>query len=250
MNIAKFIVLLFTLSGVLISGPESLLMAQDGNRTQLRAGNRSFDKGDFESAEKHYRKALGNDGTSVHGHHNLGSALYKQQRFDEAYDHFRMALKEDSDSLTMNRLYYNFGNAALQNYIGRQVKPEEDHSSLLKQSIEAYSRALQYDPDDEDARHNLSKALLLRRMSEQQQQNPEQQEQREQDEKKQEQPMPETNLSEEDSERSLPEHEEGKISKEDAERMLNAIREKEMKTAEKIHERERQRVSAGKLKDW
>lgn len=229
------------------------LSAQEGARKQIRQGNKAYEKGDYRKAEEYYRKALGRDAGkfSLHGHHNLGNALYKQENYSEAFDHLRLALDEKQDSTTINRLYYNFGNAALQRYLNRTEDQQPERSKeLIDQSIKAYAKALQYAPEDEDARHNLTLALMMKQQQEQQEQQQQQQEQHTQDQQKHEQLLPETSISEETQKTREPEHQEGNISREDAERMLNAIREKEMKTAEQIHERERRRTATGKTKDW
>ena len=225
------------------------LYGQPGSRGQIRSGNKAYNKGDFNKAEEHYRKGLGGTGTSVQGHFNLGNTLYRQQNYDGAYDQYRLLSGRRHDSITTGRIYYNLGNSALQQYLsaGEGIDSGE-REKYLRQGIDAYSHALRYNPKDEDARHNLTLALQLRNSSPPQKQNP--QEQHEQDRKKQEQPLPETKIREDESEQTKPDHEEGKISREDAERMLNAIREKEMNTAEQINARERKRKEKGKLKDW
>ncbi|MFO7723223.1 MAG: tetratricopeptide repeat protein [Bacteroidales bacterium] len=224
------------------------VIGQDGNRMQLRSGNRSYEKGDYAIAEGHYRKALGKQPGSVQGGYNLGGALYQQGKFPEARDQYRSLLSGKHDSLTMNSLWYNFGNASVMQYLKSMESGSKEAGEFLEQGIEAYSEALRYDPKDEDARYNLTKALQLRRQQPpKQQQN---QSEHEQDKQKREQPMPETKMKEEENEQKAPPPPAGKISREDAERMLNAIREKEKKTAEQINERERRRVTQGKLNDW
>ncbi len=230
---------------LLVTGPWAI--GQQGARVQLRAGNKAYIKQDFKGAEQHYRKALGKDPGSLHALYNLGGALYKQQRFNEAADHYGAIGDREIDSLTRSRILYNHGNA-----LYRQVlEGGSSAGELLSKSIEAYSQALRYNPEDVDARYNLSKALMQRNTVAKNQQKKQQDEQHERDKQKQEQSLPESSRREEqDKQPEAPPHEAGNISREDAERMLNAIREKEMKTAEQINERERQRSTSGKLRDW
>ena len=242
----------FILMMLMIFICSTALPAQEAGRKQIRRGNNAFEKGNYQNAEEYYRKALGRDAGkfSLHGQHNLGNALYKQGKFSEAYDHLRLALDEKQDSSTINKLWYNFGNSALQKYLNVTDNQKAEMSrKFLNQSIQAYSKALQYAPEDEDARHNLTLALMMKQIDSQQQEK-QKEEQHTLDKQKHEQYLPETSLTEEERDINEPEHQEGNISREDAERMLNAIREKEMKTAEQIHERERRRTATGKIKDW
>jgi Ca-activated chloride channel homolog len=227
----------------------SSVFGQHGTQKQLRSGNKAYLRGEYEEAEKQYRNALGSNGSSVAGNYNLAGALYKQNKFDQAYDHYRQALRgEISDSVTRSNIAYNFGNSALQRFLNPREGKDPARNAYLQQSIEAYSEALRYNPENEDARFNLSKALMIRNQQEKQQ--PQQQNQQEQPEKEEEQPMPETEKREEKRKQEVPEHDPGRMSREDAERILNAIREKEMETAERIFEREKRRASTGRLNDW
>jgi tetratricopeptide (TPR) repeat protein len=182
------------------------------------------------------------------GQYNLGGALYRQERYKEGYEAYKQILGREADSSTTSRIAYNFGNAALQRFL-HQDEPEQMRQEFLNESIEAYSKALRYNPGNDHARHNLTRALRYRHNPPPPRRAPEEQHQKEK--QKQEQPLPQTRKQEEEQDQEEnPEHEEGRISREDAERMLNAIREKEMRTAEQIHERERKRIATPKGKDW
>jgi Ca-activated chloride channel homolog len=225
------------------------LSAQTGVRKDVRAGNKAYQEGNYQRAERRYREALMRDGASLPGRYNLGGSLYRQERYDEAYGAYKQILGRETDSTTMSNIAYNFGNAAIQRYLQEDGRQGEMRSKYLNESIEAYSKALRYDPNNEHARHNLTRALRYRQHPPPPRQQPE--EQHQQEKQKEEQPLPETKKREAEREQeALPEHDAGRISKEDAERMLNAIREKEMRTAEQIHERERKRTATPKGKDW
>jgi Ca-activated chloride channel homolog len=228
---------------------QSISYAQSSYRREIRAGNRALQQGEYQEAELHYRKALGKGGNKTSGVYNLGGALYRQQQYRDAYDHYRTLFVRKEDSATMNALAYNFGNAAMQLFLHSDAEgPEEEREALLRQSIEAYSQALRYNPSDEDARHNLGLALQFRHEAPPPQS--QDQSQHQQDQQKHEQPLPETLLREEERDQHIPEHQEGRISREDAERMLNAIKEKEMQTAEQINERERKRMGQSRDRNW
>ncbi len=222
--------------------------AQVTSRSMLRSGNRAFEEGDFTTAEEKYREAAQKRHHATAAQFNLANALYRQQRYEEALEVYLSLLSSSHDSATINAIAYNLGNTALKRFLNPEEGMEHQRQEYLQLGIEAYSEALRYNPTDEDARHNL--ALALQHRNETPPTESDQQEQHEQDERKHEQTLPETALWEEERDQHIPEHEEGRISLEDAERMLNAIREKEMRTAEQIHQRERKRMSQTRTKNW
>jgi len=95
----------------------------------------------------------------------LGSAYYKQQQYQQAYDQFKQSGGADAD--------YNQGNA-----LARMAK--------YKEAIEAYERALQQQPDMQDAIDNKAAIEELLK-NQQQQQKQEQQSQQENEESSEQQ---------------------------------------------------------------
>ena len=102
-------------------------------------------------------------------YYNGGNALYMQNQFDKALQSYSRSYSPDS-TLT-GKMLYNQGNALLK-------------SGRFDQAIESYLQALQYLPDDEDARHNLELALAAKQ---QQQQQPQQRQQGDQNKQQQQQ---------------------------------------------------------------
>lgn len=95
--------------------------------------------GELEVAESHFKKALRYGDDFSMAHTNYGVFLYQQERYEEAYEQFRIA----SEDLTYNRRSFalaNLGRAAVK--LGR---PEEAET--------AYTRALALN-------ENLSQVLL------------------------------------------------------------------------------------------
>ena len=78
-------ILITLIAAVVISFPS---VAQQ-ERKFIREGNDLFNKQDFEKAEVEYRKALDTEVKSYEGAFNLGDALYKQKKFDEALQQFQ-----------------------------------------------------------------------------------------------------------------------------------------------------------------
>ena len=76
-NIFMFVCLGFCLS----------TMAQSERRT-TRKGNTEYESGNFIDAEINYKKALEKNANLLEAQFNLGDALVKQERFDEALEAF------------------------------------------------------------------------------------------------------------------------------------------------------------------
>ncbi len=127
--------------------------AQTGN---LLRGNQFYKSGQFEQAELSYRKALEEDPDNAIALHNLGNALYRQGKFDEAAKvHGRLA-KSAKDTTARSVAWYNQG-------------VSNTKLNQLEASIESYKNALRLNPSDKEARENLEKALLQLKKKQQQQ---------------------------------------------------------------------------------
>ncbi|HEU4930059.1 MAG TPA: tetratricopeptide repeat protein, partial [Candidatus Krumholzibacteria bacterium] len=133
--------------------------AESVDRGKVRSANKLYKKGDYKESYRMYREALGDtakpasDAPGVY--YNGGNALYMQNQFDQALESYARSYSPDS-ALT-GKMLYNRGNTLLR-------------SGRFDQAIESYLQALQYLPDDEDARHNLELALAAQEQQQQQQQ--------------------------------------------------------------------------------
>ncbi|MGB0929968.1 MAG: tetratricopeptide repeat protein [Chitinophagales bacterium] len=143
----------------------------------VRKGNQQYIEGNFSEAEVDYRKGINkNPETDLEASvFNLGNALYKQDRFEEAATRFERAAEMAATSEEKAKAFHNLGNSLLKN-------------SKLKESIEAYKNALRNNSTDPDTRYNLAYAQqLLKQQQEQQQEQQEQQQNENQDQNEQEQ---------------------------------------------------------------
>ena len=84
-------------------------------RSRVRRGNRAYERLDYGRAEERYQQALELSDTCFEAKFNLGDALYKQQRYDEAEKIFA-ALAADSTRSDLDRphSFYNLGNSLFQ----------------------------------------------------------------------------------------------------------------------------------------
>ena len=133
-------------------------------RRETRAATRLYEKGDFAGAETRYRRALELNPELREAAFNLGGAMWRQEKVQEAADAW-MGIAADSlaPAPMVSAASYNIGNAAL---AGQQTDA----------AIEAYKAALRIRPDDMEAKFNLAYAQAMKREQEQQQ-NPDQNDQ-------------------------------------------------------------------------
>ncbi len=223
-------------------------------RKFIREGNRLYNKELFDESELSYRRALEKDKESPGARFNLGNALYKQERFDEALRYFGELSEEVDDPLNKSKIYHNMGNSML---LLQQIE----------QSIEAYKEALRNNPDDQESRYNLAFAQhLLDEMEDQQQDGNENQDGEGQDEEGQEsnQQDQEGGQNPEDSHQSpdqqdnnqSPDHEQAQqprpdqISPEEAMRMLEAAEREDKRVQEKLIEEKASEIQPRTGRIW
>ncbi|WP_462317239.1 tetratricopeptide repeat protein, partial [Marinilabilia sp.] len=102
-------------------------MAQNERRF-VREGNDYFENEKYVESEVEFRKALEKKPESFEGRFNLGDALFKQEKVDEAIEQFQALTNGTRDKKQLSDIYHNIGN-------GFFVKKE------LEKSIEAYKEA-------------------------------------------------------------------------------------------------------------
>jgi tetratricopeptide (TPR) repeat protein len=163
------------------------LVAQSSNQLTVK-GNKAYKDGDYATAAEQYKLAAEKDTASRQAFYNLGNALYKSGKADEALNAYDAALAKDTAVLDKAATWYNKG-VVLHN------------NKKLPECIEAYKNALRLNPNDEEARLNLQKALQQQQQKQQQQQNKNNQQQQ-QKQNKQPQPQP-SKMSRKEAEEKL-----------------------------------------------
>ena len=202
-----------------------ILLIQDSygqtDRSYIRDGNKDYKRRNYSEAETKYRKSLEKNSKSYEGNYNLGNALYKQGKQDEAVKYYSGSAELNKDKSAKQKSYYNLGNALLK-------------SDKYQESVDAYKQALKTNPNDEDARYNLAYALSkLRQEQQQKQQNKDQKKDQKQDQQKQKQQQQDQKNKQEQA-KNQQQQKQQKISKEDAERMLQALRNEEKNLQKKL----------------
>ena len=125
------------------------------DRKEVRSGNRDFRKAKYKEAELDYRKALVKDSLSTAANYNLANTLYKMEDYTQAAKHFETAEYSLPAEKGNADIFFNKGNAALQ---------EQNWNT----AVEAFKQALLLNPADMDAKESY---IYARKMLQDQQQN-------------------------------------------------------------------------------
>lgn len=236
--------ILFCLSFLVTEGQSQTL------RSHVSAGNRAYEKGNYNDAEVAYKKGLLEDPKSREAQSNLGNAYYKQQRFDEAGRQFGNSAVAMGEATDRARSLYNLGNSLFK-------------GDKLQESVETYKQSLKLNPNDEDARYNLE--MARKKLKQQQQQKNQQQKQdkkQDQQENKQQQNQDQNQQQQEKQKQEQQNQQQeaqqdqtrqqaqkkNQMPKQEAERILEALRNNEKEIQKNLRKREAVRIKVEK--DW
>jgi len=202
----------------------------------IREGNRAFKKEKFDTAESAYRKALEEKKVNKIAEFNLGDALYRQKKFEEAGRQFEAAASSDAVKTNSSKAYHNLGNSLLQ-------------AGKIEESINAYKDALRRNPGDLGTKYNLSYAQMMKKKQDQQKQK---NDKNDKNDKKQEQDQKQDQKQDQqqDKDQQQAKQQNVKISKEDAKRLLEALANDEKKVQEKVKKEKANASKVRTIKDW
>jgi len=226
------------------------LEAQPG-RGEIRQGNRYFKKEKFDNAELAYRKALEEKKVNKLADFNLGDALYRQKKYEEAGRQFEAAASNEIVKTNSAKAFHNLGNSLLQ-------------AGKIEGSINAYKDALRRNPGDLDTKYNLCYAQHMKKQQDQQKQqndkkdkkdkkdqkdkNNDKKDQQQNQDQQQQQQQQEQKDQKSDQQQSKAQN--VKISKEDAKRLLEALATDEKKVQEKVKKEKANASKVRTIKDW
>ncbi|HRX68517.1 MAG TPA: tetratricopeptide repeat protein [Tenuifilaceae bacterium] len=234
----------------------SLLMVfnafSQSEKKAIREGNREYKKGEFIDSEISYRSALENNPSSFKGNFNLGDAMYKQEKFEEASKVFEDLSEVNLSPKEKAEVYHNLGNS----YFKQEKYPE---------SIEAYKNALRNVPDDLETKYNLAQAQRKLIQQQQQQNNQgegesqknqdknenqenkqDKQDENKDDNKKQEQQQNQQQQNQENQQQQNQQQ----ISPEDARRMMEALQNNEKNIQDRVKEQQAKAAKVKVEKNW
>jgi Ca-activated chloride channel family protein len=135
---------LLTILGLIIAC--SQLSAQQSADAGLAKGNDAYRKQEFDKAQDFYRKVLEKSPSNTTASYNLGNALYRDKKTEEAEKIFDLTAENASDKNIKADAHYNKGVT-----LTMQKK--------IAESIQEYKEALRLNPSDSLARENLQRAL-------------------------------------------------------------------------------------------
>jgi tetratricopeptide (TPR) repeat protein len=194
----------------------------------------------FSDAEVNYRKALEKEKELVQGHFNLGDALTKQGKFDEAVKEYQSAAARAEGKDAKAYAHYNIGNSMMK-------------QQRYRDAVQSYVDALKLDPKDDDAKYNLSYALeKLKVPPPKPQKNQDKKDQDKKDkkdrEKKDQQKEQQKDQQDKQKQQGSPGQQQKQMSRADAQRILDVLKNSEKDVQKKLHTR--QAVKPKTEKDW
>jgi Ca-activated chloride channel family protein len=194
--LAAVLLLIITLSAPAFAQNEKVI---------IKEGNDAYKKKDYPAAADQYNRVLQKNPGNTTAQYNLGNALYKSEKPDDAVVAYDKSISRLTKPVEKSNAWYNKG-VVLHN------------DKKLPECIAAYKNALKLDPNNEDARQNLQKALQQQK----------QEEKKDQKDKEQDQQQNKNNQSE-------PKPKPSRITKKDAEEKLKALMQKEKNLQDKLH---------------
>lgn len=218
----------------------------------IRKGNREYEKNKFSDSEISYRKAIDKNKQSPEAVFNVGDALYKQNKFEEAGKQFVENTNQNDDKLKKSAGLYNLGNSLLK-------------ANKLQESIEAYKNSLKLRPGNREAKYNLSYAQDLLKLQQEQQKKQQQdkdkqdknkdknkkdqkKDQKDSNDKNKDQQKDQNNDKDQKQQQQQPQKQE--ISKEDAQRLLNSMANDEKNVQEKVKLAKAAKAKVRTVKNW
>jgi Ca-activated chloride channel family protein len=220
-----------------------------------KSGNRLFEQGKYQDAEKAYLDAQGDAPGRPELVYNFGNSLLKQKKYDQALQSLRQAIGK-ADKGLQAKAWFNSGNALYE-------------MANYGDAAQAYIQSLRINPGDRDAKYNLE--LALKKVQEQQKQqsggkkdndkdqNKQESKQEQQNsgdpsekQKKEKQPSAGNEQKQQDQSQKQPSQpanrSDNSISKDRALQILDALRDQELADQRKLMERQVRHKATGK--DW
>ncbi len=128
-----------------------LLMAAPSAWASASGALRDYERGQYRSAEREYRRLLERRPDDARLHYNAGTAAYAAGDWNAATNHLEAATRT-SDPDLLQRVYYNLGNAFYR--LGEEARVPALTFTNWQQALQHYESALRLDPQDADAAFN------------------------------------------------------------------------------------------------
>lgn len=206
-------------------------------RDYVRRGNRlmtdTLGGSDFsEKAIVQYRKAMEIDSTFSITRYNLGNALIRQGKPQDAMAEYQAAARYEKDKKRLSDIYHNMG-------VLFQASKEYAYA------VECYKESLRNDPSNDETRYNYVLAKWHLKNQQNENQNGEDKKEEEQQQQKKEEDKKEQQQNQQNQQQDKSE-----MSKENAERLLQAAMRNEKETQEKIQRQQQEAPRRRLQKQW
>ncbi len=178
-----------------------------GEKALIKEGNDAYKKADYPAATGSYAKVVQKNPANATAQFNLGNALYKSEKTEEAIAAYDRSLGQLTKPVEKSNAFYNKG-VVLHN------------NKKIPECIIAYKEALKLDPNNEDARQNLQKALKQQK----------EEEEKDKDKKDKDKDQDQKNKDQQHQ----PKPQQSRITKKDAEEKLKALLQKEKNLQDKL----------------
>jgi len=236
----------YIISFILLS--MSIINAQS-TRGLVNDGVDNYEENNFPEAEVNFKKGVESDIENFESRFNLGDAIYKQGRYEEALEEFKNSLNLAKTDEEKADIFHNIGNTFLK-------------AQKFQESIGAYREALKLNPQDMETKYNLSYALKQMQNQQNNQQNNQNQDNQDQNkdqnqqdqedqnkdqENKDQQNKEEQNKEEQQQNQQKPEPKD-EISKDEAQRILDALKNNEAELQKKMRQQKSKKSNVEK--DW
>lgn len=227
-----------------IIGVTSTYTVAQSKRSLINDGVDQYKAGKFSESENSFNKALNKDQELFEGHFNLGDALYKMGKYDQAIGSYKNSLGFTENPMSKAKAFHNIGNSFLK-------------SQQYQDAIEAYKNSLKLNPADPETKYNLSYALnMLKQDQQKKKQDKKDNKDQNKDQNKQDQKQDQNKDQNKDQKKDQnkqdqqqqPQQQKNQISKNEAERILSALKNKENDLQKKLRQRKVRVVP--KEKDW
>ncbi len=162
---------------------------QTARADETRDGIDAYEKGEFDTALKHFVDAQLEAPDRAERLYNVADAYYKTGNFDAAADHYQQVLETDDEALKKKALF-NLGNTEFRRGNGEKA-------------MEHYESVLSMDPDDRLAKENLE--FVKQALTQQKQQQQSQEGQKDKDQKDSDQDRKDKGQGDESKQEQQPE---------------------------------------------
>lgn len=239
-NIFKYIIALLLISLTVFKAQSTRGLVNDGVD--------NYEENNYSDAEVNFKKGVESDMENFESRFNLGDAIYKQGRYEEALEEFKNSISLAQTDEQKAKIFHNLGNTFLK-------------AQKLQESIGAYKEALKINPNDLETKYNLSYALKQMQNQQNNQQNQKNQDKQDQNqdqnqdkenqnqdqENKEQEDKQEQQQNQDQNQQQKPEPKD-EISKEEAQRILDALKNNEAELQKKMREQKTKKSNVEK--DW